>query len=105
MNDWLGERESLAAVSPNRIAGQIKVPVFLAAGGEDEVVPIEHSHMMESALIKAGVPVETLYVATEGHGFYLPEHRLQYSTRLLAFLNRYLGGGLATAPAKAAGGK
>ena len=57
-------------MSPNRIADRIKVPVFLAAGGEDEIAPIEHSKMMERALRKAGVPVETLYYATEGHGFY-----------------------------------
>jgi len=68
------------------------VPVFLAAGGEDEIAPVEHTRMMEAALKKAGVPVESLYYDTEGHGFYTEPHQREYYTRLLAFLSRHLGG-------------
>ncbi|UNK50657.1 S9 family peptidase [Lysobacter sp. S4-A87] len=96
LKEWVGSREDVAAVSPNRMADRIKVPVFLAAGGEDERAPIEHSRMMEQALRKAGVPVETLYYDTEGHGFYLEEHEREFYTRLLAFLSRSLGGAVAT---------
>ena len=92
-SEWMGSEDSLAAVSPNRIANRIKVPVFLAAGGEDEVAPIEHSEKMERALKAAGVPVETLYYRTEGHGFYTDEHQREYYTRLLAFLQRHIGEG------------
>jgi len=84
------------------MADRIKVPVFLAAGGEDERAPIEHSKLMERALRKAGVPVETLYYPTEGHGFYREEHRREFYTRLLGFLSRHLGGQPAMASAKAA---
>lgn len=91
--EWMGdEPERLAAMSPNRLAGQIKVPVFLAAGGEDQVAPIAHSELMERALKNAGVPVETLYYPNEGHGFYTAEHREAFYTQLLGFLDRYLGG-------------
>ena len=93
--DWVGEGERLERVSPNRIVDRIKAPVFLAAGGEDVIAPIEQSRMMERALRKANVPVETLYYPTEGHGFYKDEHRREYYTRLLAFLSRHLGGGVA----------
>lgn len=89
-NDWVGERSALAGVSPNRLADRIKVPVFLAAGGEDERAPIEHSKMMEKALVAAGVPVETMYFPTEGHGFYVEANRKAYYTKLLAFLARNL---------------
>lgn len=99
LNEWIGERDKLDAVSPNNLADRIEVPVFLAAGGEDERAPIEHSEMMERALRSAGVPVETLYYDTEGHGFYLQEHRREYYTRLLAFLSRHLGGGIAATTA------
>jgi dipeptidyl aminopeptidase/acylaminoacyl peptidase len=92
-SEWMGTSESLAAVSPNRIANRIKVPVFLAAGGEDETAPIEQSKKMERALAQAGVPVETLYYPTEGHGFYTLEHRREYYDRLLAFLQRHIGTG------------
>ncbi|GGZ54267.1 peptidase S9 [Lysobacter xinjiangensis] len=98
VNDWIGPRDKVAEVSPTRLADRIKVPVFLAAGGEDERAPIEHSRMMERALRKAGVPVETLYFDTEGHGFYLVEHRREFYTKLLAFLSRSLGGETASPP-------
>jgi len=103
LNEWIGERSTLAAVSPTRMADRIKVPVFLAAGGEDERAPIAHSKMMESALKKAGVPVDSLYYDTEGHGFYLEEHRREYYARLLGFLGKHLGGGTAGASTAAAG--
>jgi dipeptidyl aminopeptidase/acylaminoacyl peptidase len=90
--DWLGERDSLAAVSPTNNAARIKAPVFLAAGGEDETAPIAHSKRMEKALKSAGVPVETLYFDTEGHGFYTEPHRREFYTKLLDFLSRNLGG-------------
>lgn len=95
--DWVGnDREKLAAVSPNRMADRIKVPVFLAAGGEDEVAPIAHSERMEKALASAGVPVETLYYKTEGHGFYVDANRREFYMRLLEFLARHIGGAPAT---------
>ena len=84
--DWVGKRENLGSVSPNRIADRIKVPVFLAAGGEDERAPIEHSKMMEQALRKAGVPVETLYYRHRRPRLLPVEHQREYYTRLLAFL-------------------
>jgi dipeptidyl aminopeptidase/acylaminoacyl peptidase len=88
---------ALAASSPNRFAERIKIPVFLAAGGEDEIAPIEHTRMMEAAAKKAGVPVESLYYPTEGHGFYTDPHRREYYTKLLAFLSKNLGGETAAA--------
>ncbi len=97
VGDWMGERDALAPVSPVNLAGRIKAPVFLAAGGKDERAPIEHSRKMEKALKAAGVPVETLYYDSEGHGFYTEAHRREYYVRLLDFLSRYLGGAKAKA--------
>lgn len=92
MSDWVGERRSLGSVSPVNLADAIKVPVMLAAGGKDPVAPVLHTEAMEKALRKAGVPVETLYVPSEGHGFHAPEHREQFYRQLLDFLARHLGG-------------
>ena len=90
MREWVGsETAALEAASPTRRAGEIKVPVFLAAGGEDFVAPIEHTRRMESALKKAGVPVEALYYPKEGHGFYEIGHRREFYSRVLAFLARH----------------
>ncbi len=92
LNDWIGTEESLAGRSATDMADRIKVPVFLAAGGEDKVAPVEHTEAMEAALRRAGVPVETLVYPTEGHGFYDEQRRIEYYTRLLDFLARHLGG-------------
>lgn len=95
LNEWIGPRSTLGAVSPVNMADRIKVPVFLAAGGEDERAPIQHTELMERRLKAAGVPVESLYYKTEGHGFYKPEHQKEYYTKLLAFFSRHLGGATA----------
>jgi dipeptidyl aminopeptidase/acylaminoacyl peptidase len=105
LREWIGERDALGLASPNRMADRIKVPVLLAAGGEDERAPIEHSKMMEKALVTAGVPVETLYVKTEGHGFYVEANRKAYYSKLLAFLASHLGGQAAAGAAAAPAGK
>lgn len=89
--EWIGDDDAvLASVSPNRLAERIKVPVFLAAGGEDKVAPIEHSYMMERALLKHDVPVKTLYYRNEGHGFYDAGNRSEYYEKLLEFLDQHL---------------
>lgn len=91
-DEWIGARDGLAPVSPVLLAARVKVPVLLAAGGEDTVAPIAHSKRMEKALRAAGVPVQTLYFDTEGHGFYTEPHRRAYYEALLEFLHRHIGG-------------
>ena len=102
LRNWLGSPKDLAERSPVNLAAQVRVPVFLAAGGQDQRAPIVHSERMEAALKKAGTPVETLYVKNEGHGFYSPANQRAYYSRLLAFLSRSLGGQVAghAAPAE-----
>ena len=101
LREWIGEPAELGKVSPVNLATSIKVPVFLAAGGKDERAPIEHSERMEKALRAAGVPVETLFVRTEGHGFFTEEHRAEFYSRLLAFLDRNIGSAGAASSAAA----
>ncbi|WP_282297837.1 S9 family peptidase [Stenotrophomonas sp. PS02289] len=102
LREWVGPEQDLAPRSVIARAADIKVPVFLAAGGEDERAPIAHTRRLEAALKKAGTPVEALYYKTEGHGFYTPAHQREYYTRLLAFLSRSLGGRTATPSTAAA---
>ena len=91
-DDWYGPIGSLAGRSATDMTGRIKVPVFLAAGGEDVVTPDAHTKKLERGLKAAGVPVESLYYPTEGHGFYTESRRLEYNTKLLDFLARHIGG-------------
>ncbi len=97
MDDWVGPIDTLAGKSATDMAARIKVPVFLAAGGEDTVAPEAHTKKMERALKAAGVPVETLYYPTEGHGFFTESRRLEYYAKLLDFLSRHIGGAKAAA--------
>ena len=91
LREWIGTGAELVDVSPTRLADRIKAPVFLAAGGEDQRAPLAHSRAMERALKAASVPVETLYYPTEGHGFFDPEHRKTFYSRLLGFLSTHIG--------------
>ena len=107
LREWIGEGESLDGKSPVALAQRIKVPVLLAAGGEDERAPIVHTRRMEKALRDAGVPVETRYYDSEGHGFYTLKHRQEYFAQLLAFLGKHLGPGapvISTTDTAAGGG-
>ncbi len=92
VSQWFGPRETMEAISVANMADKINVPVFLAAGGKDEIAPIAQSEKMEKALKAAGVPVETLYYPQEGHGFYTEEHRRAFYSKLLNFLSGHLGG-------------
>ncbi len=91
LKDWMGDIDTLQAVSPTSLAANIRAPVFLAAGGEDRVAPIAHSKAMAKAIEKHKSSVETYYVDTAGHGFYQIEHQREYYTRILAFLQKHLG--------------
>ncbi|HEY2346041.1 MAG TPA: S9 family peptidase [Xanthomonadaceae bacterium] len=91
-DDWVGTSDSVAAVSPVNLAGKIKQPVFLVAGGKDTTAPIEHTQKLEKALVAAGARPETLYFPTEGHGFYTDEHRHAFYVKLLDFLAANIGG-------------
>ncbi|MEN5426629.1 S9 family peptidase [Stenotrophomonas pennii] len=98
LREWLGPVDKVREVSPVNLASQIRVPVFLAAGREDQRAPVQHTERMEAALKKAGVPVESLYYPREGHGFYVDANRREYYGKLLAFLSQNLGGDKAAAP-------
>lgn len=90
LDDMIGDQD-LAAVSPVNLADRIKASVFLAAGGEDQRAPLDHTEAMERALKKADVPVQTLIYPDEGHGFFVEAHRREFSERLLAFFDEHIG--------------
>jgi dipeptidyl aminopeptidase/acylaminoacyl peptidase len=92
------DKDALRARSPVAHAGEIKVPVFLAAAGEDQTAPIAHSKAMRSALTEAGNAPDWLEFPEEGHGYYLLAHQREFYHRLVAFLDKHLEG---TPPAAA----
>jgi dipeptidyl aminopeptidase/acylaminoacyl peptidase len=84
-------KQNLAAISPNLLADRIKVPVMLAAGEEDERAPPVHTKKMRDALLALGKPVETTIYDHEGHGNYLMKNKIDFYSKLLAFLDKYIG--------------
>ena len=94
LNRTMGS-DGLSAVSPNLLADRIRIPVLLAAGDVDETAPPSHTRKMQAALERAGRPVEAKVYRGEGHGYYEPENRMDFYTRLLGFLDRHIGAGAA----------
>ncbi|MBS0212171.1 MAG: S9 family peptidase [Proteobacteria bacterium] len=88
--ETLGEK-NLDAISPDDLADRIQVPVMLVAGAEDRRAPFKHTELMRDALQAAHKQVDARIYAGEGHGFYKETDRLDFYTRMLAFLDRNIG--------------
>lgn len=86
------DKATLEAISPSKLADKITIPVMLAHGGNDKVVPVTHSELMRDALAKTGRPAEVyMVVQNEGHGFYDSGHQKDFYLKLEAFLGKYIG--------------
>jgi dipeptidyl aminopeptidase/acylaminoacyl peptidase len=83
------DEKELAARSPAKLAGSIKVPVFIAHGRLDGRVDVAHSRRMVKALEKAGTEVEFHEYLKAGHGLALEEDELDFYARLLAFVGKH----------------
>lgn len=91
VGDQVADAAQLKATSPLENAARIKQPLLLAYGGSDLRVPIYHGKKFYNA-IKGGNPdVEWIEYAEEGHGWALPKNRIDFWTRVEAFLNRNIG--------------
>ncbi len=90
LKETLGE-EGLDTISPTKLAARIKVPVMMVAGYEDRRAPRQHTEEMRDALLHAGKQVDAKIYPGEGHGFYTEADRTDLYTRMLAFLDRYIG--------------
>ena len=81
------------AMSPITHAGEIKLPVYLAAGARDPRCPPEHTEAMARALEAAGNKPEGVIIQSgEMHGFYDEKNRLNLYTQMLGFFDRHIGG-------------
>ena len=78
----------LAAISPARLADQVKIPILLIHGKDDTVVPYVQSTLMADALTKAGKPVELVTLPSEDHWLSRGATRLQMLTSMVGFLEK-----------------
>ena len=78
-------------MSPVLRAAQIKRPLLLAHGGADRRVPIQHGRRMLDALKEHGADVTWVEYEEEGHGWAMPKTRIDFWTKVEAFLGRHIG--------------
>ena len=85
-------------ISPLARAGEADAPILLIHGKDDTVVPIEQSERMESALQRAGKPVEFLKLKSEDHWRSRSVTRLQMLEAEMAFVQKHNPAETITAP-------
>jgi dipeptidyl aminopeptidase/acylaminoacyl peptidase len=86
----VGTGSALDTVSPINSVAAITIPVFIAYGSGDGVVPTVQSIRMAEALQKAGKPVEVLKLPDEDHWLSRAETRTQLLQALEGFLKQHL---------------
>ncbi|HET7663041.1 MAG TPA: prolyl oligopeptidase family serine peptidase [Rhodanobacteraceae bacterium] len=94
------DKAKLEANSPDKLADEIDVPVFLAHGKDDSVAPFAQAKAMRDAFDAIHKSYEWMAVDGEGHGFYTEEHRAAFLTKMQAFLKKYIGPGAPVQPQK-----
>jgi dipeptidyl aminopeptidase/acylaminoacyl peptidase len=91
--DWQrkvqGDGADLRAVSPVAQAERLNVPLLVAQGEKDTIVPPEQARALLSALKKSPAPVESVFYPDAAHGFDKPDDRIDFYRRLQAFLTKY----------------
>lgn len=86
------EAEFLESRSPLFRAERICRPLLIGQGANDPRVKQAESDQIARAVRAAGLPVEYVVYADEGHGFARPENRMHFFARAEQFLARHLGG-------------
>ncbi len=78
------------ANSPVRRAGEIKTPILLVHGEDDETVHFDHFLEMRRALSKSSAPTSFLVLKDGDHHLSKYENRLAFLDGLGEFLDRYI---------------
>jgi len=85
-----GDKSRLRESSPLRRVAEIRVPVLLGHGTDDQRVHVRQSQRMAEALKKAGKDYQYLEFPDEVHGFLLESNRIRWYTSLADFFDRNL---------------
>ena len=68
------QRAKLVEISPMHNVGNIRIPMMVAAGGNDPRVPASEAKQMVDALRKQGNEAWHVLAKNEGHGFHKREN-------------------------------
>ncbi|MGJ9417242.1 alpha/beta hydrolase family protein [Massilia sp. CMS3.1] len=81
VGDQLKDAAQLKATSPIQQAPRIKAPLLLAYGGSDRRVPTYYGRKFLDAVKPHNGQVEWIEYADEGHGWSLPQNRVDFWAR------------------------
>ena len=91
IGDPVADAARFKATSPLQQAARITQPLLLAYGGADRRVPLVHGEKFHAAVKKNNPNVEWVLYPDEGHGWALPETRIDFWKRVEKFLERNIG--------------
>jgi dipeptidyl aminopeptidase/acylaminoacyl peptidase len=91
IGDPVADKDQLEQTSPVNLADKIKVPVLLMHGDADANVPVEHSEMMNAAMLKAGKDVRFVRFKSEDHFMIEAATRTRVLQETEAFLFKAIG--------------
>jgi dipeptidyl aminopeptidase/acylaminoacyl peptidase len=80
------ERADLDAVAPARHPELLHVPLLLAQGRQDPIVPPDQAERLLSGLTRVHAPVESVFFDKAGHGFNDAAEATDFYRRVEAFL-------------------
>jgi dipeptidyl aminopeptidase/acylaminoacyl peptidase len=83
---WLTERSPLTRVD------QIKRPLLIGQGANDQRVKQDESDQIVNAMVEKNIPVTYVLFPDEGHGFHRPENNKSFNAIAEGFLGECLGG-------------
>lgn len=104
LGDPKKQKEKFEAISPLRHVANVRVPLFVAHGKEDNVAAISESKRLVAELEKHNIPYEKLFVSGEGHGMGHLKNEVALYTQIEAFLAKHLAPIAAPAIGSAAAG-
>ncbi|MGK5078637.1 alpha/beta hydrolase family protein [Janthinobacterium sp. HLX7-2] len=95
MPELIGDRAAntaqFQATSPIAQAARITQPLLLAYGAADMRVPLYHGKQFYAAVKQHNGDVEWVVYDEEGHGWTLPQNRIDFWGRVEKFLDRNIG--------------
>jgi dienelactone hydrolase len=89
------ERIDLDAVSPLHHPELLRVPLLIAHGEQDAIVPVDQSRRLLAALNRLHAPVESVFFPKSHHGFTDAAEAADYFRRVEAFLTLHNPAGAA----------
>lgn len=89
VGDPATDAEQLRRTSPLLRAGEIRMPLLVAYGGEDRRVPLKHGTDFRAAL-RPEQPIEWVVYPDEGHGWFNLKTNEDFWGRAERFLGTHL---------------